>query len=587
MVSEDNHSVEGASSPSTSLLGHAATETAVPPPASPTVGEDVLGQGRRVVSGRTDEGPLPKMFLVFVGVITVGGLLLRLPSFNDSLFGDEISTYYVVVGNNLGRVLALLHSNQETTPPLFFVLAWATKGILSSPAQSIRLISLVTGTAAIPLTFLLGMRTVGRRATLVGASCMALSPYMIFYSTEARAYMLVLFLALLSTLALLRSLDTGRLGWWVAYAACSCAAAYSHYTVVFLLITQLAWAFWTRAQARRALIVTNIAAGLAYVPWLGVLRHDLNAPNLIGVLSPPLDLHTIRNILEGFWIGHPLIPISFVPGELAVALAGAGLAIGVLGVFLRARRNGHLRWRLPPRTSLIVLIAFAPAVLVALYSWIRVDIMAGTFFIASWPGLSLAIGALVTSPPRPLRVIAVALTLGAYGVGAAMMLGSAAQRPNVDAAVAYIDRVGSHGDPIVSEPFSANPLTELDVALADAGESQYHPVLRLGAPPLAEQLPHLAGPNPQPVFFGLPETPPQDVARQAVNLARHGTIFVVSSANAYVFDNSSITLRGSLLNEFLKALPVRFHVVEHVTFPSYPGSVPQSVYVIRDVGPNQ
>ncbi len=166
-------------------------------------------------------------FFVLVGIITVGGLLLRLPSFHDSLFGDEISTYFIVTGHSLPRVLRLVESNQETSPPLYFMLAWATKGLLSSPAESIRLVSLITGTAAIPLTFLLGLWTVGRRAALVGATCVALSPYMIFYSTEARPFMLMLFLTLLSTLALLRALDSGKNRWWVAYAACSCGAVYS------------------------------------------------------------------------------------------------------------------------------------------------------------------------------------------------------------------------------------------------------------------------------------------------------------------------------------------------------------------------
>ena len=169
---------------------------------APEALEKTPSRRRWGVTGRVDEGALPMVFVVLVGVVTVGGLLLRLPSFNDSLFGDEISTYYIVVGNSLGRVITLVHSNQETTPPLYFVVAWATKGILGSPVQSIRLVSLITGTAAIPLTFLLGLWTVGRRAGLVGAVCVALSPYMIFFSTEARPYMLVLFLALLSTLAL-------------------------------------------------------------------------------------------------------------------------------------------------------------------------------------------------------------------------------------------------------------------------------------------------------------------------------------------------------------------------------------------------
>ncbi|MBF6558535.1 MAG: glycosyltransferase family 39 protein, partial [Acidimicrobiales bacterium] len=370
---------------------------------------------------------MPRFILVLVAAITVGGLLLRLPSFNDSLAGDEISTYYIVVGHSLGRVLSLVHSRQETTPPLFFILAWATKGLLGSPAQSIRLVSLVTGTAAIPLTFLLGLWTIGRRAALVGATSVALSPYMIFFSTEARTYMLVLFLGLLSTLSLLRALDTGRVRWWVAYAACTCAAAYSHYTVVFLLVAQLAWALWTQPQARRALVVANVAAGIAFLPWLGGLKEDLHAPNFIKAFQP-FGWKAIKEDVTAWSVGHPNIENSLVPGHFAVALAVAGLALGLLGLILKLRGRSPSHWHPSPRAVLIVVLAVVPAILVVFYSWLRVDILGGGNLIASWPGLALAIGALVTYPPRPVRLAAVTLTLGAFALGGLKMISANAQR---------------------------------------------------------------------------------------------------------------------------------------------------------------
>jgi uncharacterized membrane protein len=148
---------------------------------------------RDVVSQRRD--------FWIVGAITVVGLLLRLPSFYSSLFGDEISTYFIVTGHSLGRVLQLVHSNQEVTPPLYFILAWTTKGLAHS-AQSIRLPSLVAGTSVIPLTYLLGLRTAGRGAGIVGAALMALSRFMISMSTNGRPYMVISLFALVSTLAL-------------------------------------------------------------------------------------------------------------------------------------------------------------------------------------------------------------------------------------------------------------------------------------------------------------------------------------------------------------------------------------------------
>jgi len=584
---EGGESVVGRSDTVADLLAPGETEGSGP--LSPSSGEGTHGHVRRTVTGRADESAVPNPFLVMLGAVTLVGLLLRLPSFNSSLAGDEISTYFIVVGHSLGRVLLLVHSNLETTPPLYFVLAWATKGILASPAQSIRLVSLVTGTAAIPLTFLLGLWTVGRRAALVGAACVALSPYMIYFSTEARPYMLVLFLALLSTLALLRALDSGRLRWWVAYAACTCAVAYTHYTVVFFLVPQVVWALWTQPRERRALIAANVAAGLAYLPWLGGLREDLHAPNLIPFLVP-VNIHNIGLILENTWIGQPTFLFFPQPGELAVALAAAGLAVGLLGLIENARGHDRLQWWLQPRTALILVLAVAPAVLVALYSWTRVDILVGQNLIASWPGLALAIGALVTSPRRrPLWLAAAALTLGAFAIGGAKMLAPASQRPNANAAVAFIDRVGTSGDPIVSAPFFANPLSELDVALAGAGQSQRHPVLRLGVPPLAEQLSPLSGPHPQPQFFGLPQTPPQELARQAAALARQGTLFLVfcryPEGKPPSLATSNLLKRNRIsVDLFLRSLPGSFHVVEQVTYPGFSSLFLETVDVIRDTG---
>ena len=532
-----------------------------------------------VVSDRSEETPLPPVFLALAGLITVGGLLLRLPSFHDSLFGDEISTYFIVNGRSLSGVLRLIESNQETSPPLYFILAWATKSLLGDPAQSIRLISLITGTAAIPLTFLLGLWTVGRRAALVGAACVALSPYMIFYSTEARPFMLMLFLTLLSTLALLRALDSENKLWWAAFAACSCGAVYSHYSAVFLLAVQFAWAFWAHPRMRRNLIVSNVVAALGLIPWLNGIKEDLHAPSFISALVP-LNPEIIRVILVTSWIGHPETTLNRLPGVLVAEVAGLGLALGGVGLLLNARRGkGISRWRPTSRTSLIVLLAVGPAVLILIYSWTRADIFGGPFLIAEWPGLALTMGVIVTRPARPLWYVATALTLGAYAIGGFLMLGQTAQRPNVDAAVSYIDKVGNSGDPIVSLSFFANPLSEVDVALTDDGVSHRFPVLRLGSPPLSAQLGPLSGPNPRPTFFGLADAPPRAVAAQAVNLARHGTIFFVSYNTSLVPNEADSESR-----EFLGALPAQFHVVKRITYSSFAGGFHEKLFVIKDTG---
>ena len=87
--------------------------------------------------------------------------------------------------------------------------------------------SLLAGVATVPLVYVLGARTVGRAAGLAGAALLALSPFAIFYASEARAYALMTLIVVLSTLALLRALETNERRWWAAFALLQAAAMYS------------------------------------------------------------------------------------------------------------------------------------------------------------------------------------------------------------------------------------------------------------------------------------------------------------------------------------------------------------------------
>ncbi len=60
-------------------------------------------------------------------------------------------------------MLRTVHSDAEITPPLYFLLAKLATYIAVTP-EMLRLPSLLAGTASIPLTYLLGARTLGRRA---------------------------------------------------------------------------------------------------------------------------------------------------------------------------------------------------------------------------------------------------------------------------------------------------------------------------------------------------------------------------------------------------------------------------------------
>ena len=99
-------------------------------------------------------------------------------------------------------------------------------------------------------------------------------------STWARSYSLAMVLGLLSTLALLLAIERRTAWWWVAYAGLSCAALYTHYTAGFVLAAQFAWAFVFHPTMRRPLLLANLAAAAAFLPWLpGLLEELSRAPS--------------------------------------------------------------------------------------------------------------------------------------------------------------------------------------------------------------------------------------------------------------------------------------------------------------------
>ena len=53
-------------------------------------------------------------------------------------------------------------------------------------------------------------------------------------------------LDVLSTLSLLRALDTNDTRWWAVLALANAATMYTHYTCIFVLVTQAGWVLFTR-----------------------------------------------------------------------------------------------------------------------------------------------------------------------------------------------------------------------------------------------------------------------------------------------------------------------------------------------------
>jgi mannosyltransferase len=504
---------------------------------------------------------------------TIAGFVLRVVYLDDqSFYLDELSTTWVLTGDGLGEVIDRVQTDQEITPPFYFLVAWLAMKA-GDPTVWLRAPSLLAGTAVIPLVYVLGLRTVGRTAGLFGAALMALSPFLIFYSTEARAYATVLLFVLLSTLALLAALDSHRRRWWAAYAALACAAMYTHYSAAFVLVAQAMWALWAHRESWRALLVANGAAAVGFLPWLPSYIDDSQSPttSLAGAFSP-FGLETAMTNVTRWSLGSPFIPLDSVPGATALLLLTVGFALAVTGLAIRLGESqaAHLRVRLPPRVLLVALLAVATPVGAALYSLIGDSIYLPRNLIASWPGLALLLGAVLAAAAPPiLRIGSVTFVLLGFVIGALEAVDEDARRPDFNAVAGFIDRTDQSGDPILDIAVaSGGPLTGIEEAVGEPNR-----VFRIG---LTSQLAGAADLDPPG-----PEPPARSVARQAIRRARGGQLFLVTR-DARPPAVSRERPPPGLAQALVEDLPPGFRLAEA---QQYPGLNDLSVYRYADVGP--
>ncbi|MEA2305004.1 MAG: mannosyltransferase [Solirubrobacteraceae bacterium] len=435
------------------------------------------GQGRRFVTSHW--APLT------VGLFTVVALVLRLVLATDSLLGDELFMYQIVHHRSLGDMLHVVRET-EKTPPLFFVLVWAA-GKLGPSTEWVRAPSILFGTALVPLVYLLGQRTVGRVAGVVAAVIVALSPFAVFYGTEARAYGALAFLAGLSTLCLLNALESDRRGWWAAYGLAVVAVLYTHYMGVFVLGAQAVWAFAAHRERFRSLLVVHALVLLAFLPWLPSFllqeSHSAGEAGRIALLRPPTWSYFGR-INAGLLFGHPFLRLPDLPGRIPVAAALLVVAVGAAAAVGRAARAGvtGLRWTSP--ILLVVLLALATPVGVRLVS-LHPDrsFMLVRNLSASLPAFALLAAWLVVGLPRRLAVVGVAVVLAVVLIGTVKMFNPDNRRSNYRAAAEFIETHARPGDPVIQTFFL--PAGGALGKVLSVNFQHPHPLYRSGPPEAA------------------------------------------------------------------------------------------------------
>ncbi|HWC26541.1 MAG TPA: glycosyltransferase family 39 protein, partial [Solirubrobacteraceae bacterium] len=259
-------------------------------------------------------------------LVLAAGAALRFGTLDaQSLWYDEAVTARLL-RMDLGSMLRAI-PDSESSPPLYYVLAWLWTQLLGTGEAGMRSLSALLGTATVAVAWALGRRLGGERAGLAAAALVAVNPMLVWFSQEARAYALLALLGALATLLWLRALErpreAGRLLAWGAVAALALA---THYYAAFLVAPQALW-LALRApgpRERAAALVPPAAAAAALAPLaLGQRANDTAA--FIGDSALATRL---AQVPKQFLVGYdaPVEPLLIAVSALAAVVAFAGLA---------------------------------------------------------------------------------------------------------------------------------------------------------------------------------------------------------------------------------------------------------------------
>jgi uncharacterized membrane protein len=245
-------------------------------------------------------------------------------------------------------------SQQSTHPPLFFCLMHHWMGYLQGSEHSlrwqVRSLSALFGTGAIAVMYILNRVAFSHRAGIWAAGLMAVSPFAVYLSQEARHYTLPMLVIAASLIPLVQicsaASDKRKLLPWLGWIGLSSLGFYIHYFCVLAFVAQVSTLGVIFLQQRRSIwgmAIATSAVILSIFPWLPVVLDHTQRPETDWLkFDSTLGLHWLEPI--GRLLAGCIVSIIMLPVEeqsLRVTVVSGLLMLGFLGYLVRGLWQGR------------------------------------------------------------------------------------------------------------------------------------------------------------------------------------------------------------------------------------------------------
>ncbi len=376
--------------------------------------------------------------------------LLRLPTLGEqSYWLDEAATLRVLHKPFAAMFPAIV--SHESTPPLYYLLAWPWARVFGFSEVGVRSLSALVGLATVWIVHRTAHRLVGRRAALIAALLCAGNPLMVWYSQEARAYALLAFFGALTFHLAAESVDAEgakrrtRLRWWAWSAVLGLC---THYFAVFYIAPEMVWLLWRRRRDVRGPIAAVVLAACALLP-LAIAQRSTGRTDWIS--GTPLRTRLLH------------IPEQFATGLSAPHQAdlAAVVVLVCVGVVVPAVIGSRRSVRTAVRAGVATLTTGVVAM--ALLAIAGVDLVLARNALGLLPLAFIALGCGLDELARHRRAAALLAAAAIAGVGLVAVFAVVAdplyQRTDWRAAAGVLMRSGRPHIVVLTSPTAALALS--------------------------------------------------------------------------------------------------------------------------------
>ncbi len=272
--------------------------------------------------------------MIWLALITGFAAVVRLVRLGaESFWIDEVSQARTasLIPSHGWRAIA----SRDNVSPLSHVILAAVQRVFGRSEIAARVPGALAGVLLVLVAYALGRRLFNVRAGLIAAALVAVSPYAVWYSRDARMYS---YLALLSALYLWCFLEffaapTRRRS--VALVLLGVVGLYVHEYFLFVMVASTGWAAWqwlrTACPRLIGLVVLNTISVAGFVPWMvAISGYDAGTAGTQRSGAIFFAPYTLISYFIGFTLGPSIREMQQVGAVAAMRSHAMGMVIPLL-----------------------------------------------------------------------------------------------------------------------------------------------------------------------------------------------------------------------------------------------------------------